>query len=177
MAIVPTGGPAWLKTSDHTTYGGDLNKANYQSQGPINPRTDVDAASFTRIAADMEALTRVAPFATVTYTADDTGASNPTVGEYNSMAGVAPVGVRNGDGDVTWTWLNSYADPYSVSGTLHIAHAQATLHGAAAGAAVVEILDVNVDTFNEVVRVRIFDDAGAAIQDATVTLEITTGQP
>ena len=115
-----------------------------------------------------------APFAVITYTQDDTGTSNPTVDNYLSMAGAVPTLVRNADGDVSITWDAAYFDPYSVSGTIHIRHAIATTHGTGSNFATGELLDLDVNTFNEVVRVRCFTDAGAAATDLTVTLTIYT---
>jgi hypothetical protein len=175
MPITPTGDPVWVHTSDHTTYGGDTEKQNYQSEGTINPKTDVDAENFSRLVADLEAVGRTAAFASVTYTQDDTGTNDPTVVDYDGQSGSAPTGVRNSDGHVTWTWDASYTDAYGVSGDVHIAHAIATAHGGAAATCTVEPSDVDVNGKNEVVDVRCFDAAGVAATDLTVTLKVWTG--
>jgi hypothetical protein len=174
MPVTPAGDPLWAHTSDHTTYGGDLEKQNYQSQGAINGKTDVDAENFARFVADLEAVGRTAPFASVTYTQDDTGTNDPTVTEYDSQAGSAPTGVRNSDGRTTWSWDASYADPYSKSADVHIAHAMANVHGTTAATATVVPLDPDVNGKNEAVMVRCFDAAGNPVKDKTVTLKVWT---
>lgn len=175
MAVEPTGSPVWLRQNDHTKYGGNTEKKNYQSQDAINGKTDLSAQNLARIAADLAAVGRTAPTFVLTYTQDDTGAENPAIDSYLAMAGTPPAGVRNADGDVSWTWANSYTDDYSVSGAVHIVAATATIHGSSAGDPEVEILDVNTDDLNEVVRVRCTDEDGNAMQDVKVTLSVWTG--
>lgn len=175
MPVVPTGSPTWLRQNSHVDLGGHTEKKNYQSQDAINGRTDLSAQNVCRIAADLAAVGRTAPFCTLTYTQDDTGTANPTIDSYETMAGADPTGVRDGDGDVTWTWANSYLDAYSQSGDVHILQAVAMVHGTTAAAATCEILDTNADDLNEIVRVRCFDDTGASVTDRTVTLIVWTG--
>lgn len=181
MAIVPTGHPCWVRANSHTTYGGNVNKIDYQSIGPVNPRTDIGAAQFCRLASDVAAIQLTAPFATVTYLCNDTVAAVPTVEEYDAMVGAAPTGIRNGDGDITFTWLDSYADPYSVIGEVNIEHAEATGHAPVAApatplVATVELLDLSATGKNESVRVRVWDVVtGLPAVDPRVTLVVTTG--
>lgn len=175
MAVTPTGAPVWVRTNDHTTYGGNVNKRNYQSQGSVNAQTDISAEEYVRVCADLDAIGRVSPFAMIHYTNNDTVPAVPTVNNYDAMVGSAPTGVRNGDGDVTFTWSASYNDPYSQAGTIHIVSAVANVNSSAAEFCTVVPLDGDVDTRNEQVRVRAFDAAGAAIQDADVMLIVWTG--
>jgi hypothetical protein len=175
MAITPDGVPAWVKSGDHTSYGGHINKINYQSQGAVNPRTDVTAEQLCRMAADLAAVMRTAPFAIMTYTHNDAAPAVPTVNEYVAMSGTAPSGVRNGHGDVTFTWSASYSDEYSVSGNIHFIGAIATVLSATSEFADVLLSDVDTNGLNEVARIRIFDDAGAAVQDAQVSVMLFTG--
>jgi hypothetical protein len=169
MTIVPTGLPAWLHANDHATYGGDVNKANYQGLDSVNGRTDVSAQEYVRIAADMAAVQRVAGFCTLGYTCNDTVPAVPTIDSYDAMAGTAPTPARNGDGDVTFTWLTSYSDPYGQSGALNIVGCEVSVAGSVALIPVYQI--VNAYT----VRVRVFDSAGAAVQDPSVALRVYTG--
>lgn len=177
MAITPNGLPAWTRTASHTNYGGDTNKHNYLSRGAIDALTDVGAEAVCRLAADMEAIARVAPFATLTYLCDDGGGNPPTVETVFMMTGVrltsyvanaAPTGfpsaTRSGDGDVTFTFLSTYNDPYGVAGTYAPKHAVANVHGTAAGEPVIVIS-------GQTVRVRAFNGA-AALVSPRVTLVV-----
>jgi hypothetical protein len=188
MAITPNGDPAWLRTADTTTYGGNLNKTNYQGQGVVNARTDVDATEFVRLTEDLAAVVRTAPLAEITFTSDDTGANNPTVDVVNLMTGIRatsyaggtppagfPTVARVSDGVVDITFSTTLTDAYSVAGTVHIIHAHGTVHGAVLAVAVPTISDPNTDTFNERVTFRMLDDSGA-VTDAKVTVEVHTGQ-
>lgn len=166
MALTPSGSPAWVRTNDHTAYGGDVNKANYQSQGSVNPRTDLTAENICRLAADLAAIARTAPLARLAYTCNDAAPAAPTITSSGSMWAQDPTPTRNGNGDVTFTWAASYTDPYGVSGNVNIIGAKATLVGTTASEIPVELVDAHT------VRVRAFDTAGAAISDAKVALVI-----
>ncbi len=188
MSTVPTGVPAWVRTASHDIYGGDVAKTNWQSQGVTNPLTDVGAESFVRMCADLAAVSRTAPFATLTVLCDDGTPAPPTIIVVNQMTGVrlvsyvgnaAPAGfpsaARNGNGDVTLTWANSYTDSYGVSGFLNIAHAQATVSSSAAAVATAVISDADADGHAETVRVRCFlFPSGTAPVSPRFTLEIST---
>lgn len=139
MAITPNGSPAWVRASDHTTYGGDLNKENWKGVGVVNPKTDVGAEAFTRLVCDVAALTRVAPFAVITLLMDDVTPANPTVETCELMTGVRsssyaggsppsgfPTVTRIADGRARVQFSSSYTDPYGVSGALTILSAKAT---------------------------------------------------
>jgi hypothetical protein len=176
MAIIPTGRPAWARTNVHSAYGGDVNKVNYQGIGTVNPRTDLSAENLCRLAADLAAVARTAPFAVVTYTARDTSALAPTINAYDAMAGDQPTPSRNGDGDESFAWADSYVDDYGVSANANIVHAEATVHSESLKAwAVCQLLDNDSDGIFETVRVRVYNDAGSAVQDAKVTLVTFTG--
>jgi len=128
MAIVPSGTPAWGRANTHTTYGGNINKTNFLSRGVIDALTDVGAEGLCRLAADLEAVIRTAPFGIINFTCNDSSPAPPTIHYAYTMPGVrltsyegdnAPTGfpsaVRNGDDDVTFTFPASYSDPYGVS--------------------------------------------------------------
>lgn len=188
MAIVPNGSPAWERTSDHTTYGGDLNKTNWHSQGVTNARTDVGAEALCRLCEDLSAVARTAPFCVLTIACDDVTPGPPTVSAINQMTGVTvtpyvgnapPLGLpsvaRNGNGDVTVTWAASYSDAYGISGDVNIVHADVGAQGTTPAFGTYELDDVDSNGLNEVVRVRIFSDAGAAVANAVFSLTVVTG--
>jgi hypothetical protein len=175
--MTPAGNPAWTRTADHTFYGGDTDKRNFMSQGMIDARTDIGAAEITRLAEDLAACVRTAPFAVITYTCDDSTPGAPTVHAAYMMTGArttsyvassAPSGfpsaARNGDGDVTFTFGTSYEDAYGVSAELTIRHAEAGGHGTNAYG--------TVEISGATVRVRAANDAGAAVANAKVTLVV-----
>lgn len=183
MPVTPTGSPVWERSADHTSYGGHVDKVNYQGQPAVNPRTDLDAAALVRIAADLAAIGRTAPFCELTYTCDDGTPGPPTIHAAHHMAsGVRvtdyvgdappsgfPSAARNGDGDVTFTFDATYDDPYGVAGACSIAHA--TADGHYLGGAVVANPDIVTAT---TVRVRAVDLSDVAVADAKVTLTVWT---
>ena len=186
MSILPAGVPAWVRTNDPATYGGQLEKKNYQSQGMVNPRTDVDATQFVRLCEDMAALARTAPLAVLRYTTDDTGMADPTVHSCIMMSGVHavdydggsppagfPTVLRNGDGDVTITFTPQLADAYGITADIDLQNVGGSVHGVA-GDISPTLLDPDVNTRNEAVQIEAFDSAGAALTDVTVSVELWT---
>lgn len=177
MTITPSGNPAWVRSNGHTAYGGNVNKTNYQSVGTVNPRTDVSAENICRMAADLAAVARVSPFSVMTFTCDDTTPGAPVVNSYFAMAGGAPTGTRNGNGDVTFAWSDSYLDDYGVSGTANILGAVATAHtaGVVTWAVSVQRIDADADGIFDSLRVRVYDETNTAVPNAKVTLITWTG--
>jgi len=175
MSITPTGSPAWVRSNGHTAYGGDINKTNFQSIGTINPRTDLSAENICRIAADLAAVARTAPFAVMTYTCNDTAPAAPTIDNYFAMAGSSPLAARLADGSVLFTFDNSYTDDYSVSGNANIIAVTATVSGAGSGFATYFAYDTDGDGINNKLQVDAFDDAGVALVDPTISIAIWTG--
>lgn len=177
MSVIPTGNPAWVRSNAHTAYGGNVNKVNYQSVGTVNPRTDLSAENLCRMAADLAAVARTAPFATMTFQCQDSAPSDPDIEKYYSMAGGQPTGTRNGVGEVLFTWSPSYTDDYGVSGNVNIIGAIATAHATAPGAifATVQLGDTNADGRNDTVYVYVYDFAANPVVDARVTLTVWTG--
>ncbi len=178
MSVTPTGAPAWVRTVAFSDYGGHTQKRDYGGQGAINPYTDVSAAQFSRMVSDVAAAVRTAPFAIITFLCNDTSPAAPTIESVYMMTAVrtasyegdaAPTGfpsaARNGDGDVTFTFDATYDDEYGVEGTLALLAATAGVQGTSghrsAGA---ELLSTTT------VQVTVFDDTGAAVEDARVTL-------
>jgi hypothetical protein len=174
--IVPTGSPAWVHANNHETYGGNVNKENYQALDSINGRTDVSAQEFVRGAADLAAMQRTASFCTLVYRCFDTIPGAPRVESYLAMAGSTPTPARVSNGRVTWTWLASYSDPYSQTGLLHIVGCTYAVEGIGGRNAGYVLSDPDINGYNERVEVAAFDDAGVALVDPVVTLTVYTGQ-
>lgn len=190
MSIVPDGSPAWVRSSDHSTYGGDTNKTNWHSQGVTNGRTDVGAEAFCRLAEDLSAVMRTAPFCTLTIQCDDDGAPGaPTITAVNQMTGVRivsylgstpptgfPSADRNGNGDITITWESSYVDDYGVSGDVNIQHVEVGCCGTVPQIPVYSLEDNDSNGLFEAVRVRVFDAVtGAASVSPKLTVSVVTG--
>lgn len=178
----PTGLPAWTRSADFIQYGGDPNKANYQSQGVVNPRTDVGAEGFSRLVADVAAVVRTAEFCSMQVLCNDSVVGPPTVENCRMMTGATavsylgsapptgfPTVTRNGNGDVTATFLSSYNDDYGVAGGLLVKEPIAALVSGAGGVAVPDLVS------STVVRVRCFDLSPAAISNARFTLTVGSG--
>jgi hypothetical protein len=122
-----------VRSSDLYTYGGHPEKRNHLGQGAIDALTDVSAEEFSRLAADLAAIMRTAPFGSYEFLCNDSVPAAPTITAVNSMIGIrttsyagdaAPAGfpsaVRNGDGDVTFTWDATCTDPYGVVGNFGV---------------------------------------------------------
>jgi len=183
MPVTPIGNPAWVRSADHTYYGGHVDKVNYQNQPLVNARTDFGAEALARMAADLAAVVRTAPFCKLTYTCSDSVPGPPTIHTVHHMAsGVRltnyvgdsppagfPSAARNGNGDVTFTFSASHTDPYGVSGSSSITDADANGH--TSGSAVIANPELVTAT---TVRVRAFNDAGTAVSNAKVTLTVWT---
>ena len=78
MTVTPSGDPPWARTASHDVYGGHSEKTNYQSQGAINPKTDITAEQWSRLVEDLAACVNVAEFANLNITCNDTSPAAPT---------------------------------------------------------------------------------------------------
>lgn len=175
----PTGSPAWSRTASADTYGGGALKTNYQSQGVTNPQTDLGAEEYSRMAGDTAAAVRVASLASIVFTADDVSPADPTVTIVSAMFGTystsydggnPPTGfpaverVSNGVYDVTYEATST--DDAGVSQAVTILHSYPSVQGSTAAYATSSITAANV------VRVYVFDGAGAALGSQVVGLEV-----
>lgn len=89
-----------------------LPKTNYDSNGVVDPETELDAPEYERIAVDVAAMSHVSPRAIVVCTV---AGGVVTIAAYRSVWGdepaVWPVATYNGAGDYTLTWAaGGYAD-------------------------------------------------------------------
>jgi hypothetical protein len=178
MTVVPNGDPIWVRSSDFTSYGGDLDKANYQSLGAINPKTDITAEQFSRLVEDVAECARTAAFALLSITCNDSGADPPTINWARLNTGVTassyegdtpptgfPSGSRLGNGAVTLTFSASYPDAYGVSGAfapVHVVPAPGE-----SGCAY-----VNWEIAGPDVTLRAFDSSGTPLVNATFSVQV-----
>jgi hypothetical protein len=178
MATTPAGRPAWSRTADHANYGGNVNKANYQSQGVVNPKTDVGAEAIARLTADLAACARTGSFLDATILCNDGSPGAPTVESALMMTGVrtasyagdaAPTGfpavARNGTGDFTITFASSYDDPYGVAEAFVPRGVLVSCHGTT-------FADATWVISGQTVRIRVFDAAGSALADRRVSVVV-----
>jgi hypothetical protein len=181
MSIVPTGLPAFTRTADITQYGGHPNKANYQSLGTVNPRTDISAEGLARMTADLAAVVRVMPFAQILYTCQDAFPGAPLITAALLQTGITlvqytgddpptgfPSAARNGDGDVTFTFASSYSDDYAIASAFSVTHATASPNGSGN-----LVVTPEYTVGGSTVRVRSFTaDTGAAAADTSCILTV-----
>lgn len=179
MAVTPAGDPAWARTSDYSTYGGHSDKANYQSQGAVNPRTDVTAEQFSRMVEDLANAVRTADFAKMRVETHDTSPAAPTIHWCRLMTAVRnvsyegdsaptgfPSGARVGTGTVTITFASSYDDAYGVAQAFTPSHAAAMPidQGCAY---------VTTSISGNVVTVYCYDETGTLLDDSFFILEVS----
>jgi hypothetical protein len=180
MSTTPAGLPAWSRTADASVYGGHVDKRDFEGQGPVNPQTDVSAAQFIRLAADVAALSRVAPFAVLTIQCNDTVPAAPTVVRAQQMTavslagyeGASPTGdfptlTRVSDGVFDVVWPTSVADDYGVEQAVDLVHAHASLQN---GSAYSSVRPTRLSAISW--RFAAQDDSGTPIDDALVTIKV-----
>lgn len=118
----PSGLPSWSRTATAETYGGSIEKQNYQSQGVTNAMTDLGAEEFSRMAADLSSCIRTAPFASLVVNGvteevlniqTQYGSLNEVYDGYNPPFGF-PTFIRNNDGYYTLEFPESATDDFGV---------------------------------------------------------------
>lgn len=126
----------------------------------------VSAEQWCRLAADVLAAKRGAPFAWLTY--DMTGGL-PTVESYQALpsSGVtaAPIPIVGGTGDVLWSWPDGALDAYDVAAPIVLRHGVATTHGATPG-------EARVVVFAGTARVRTYSGTSGSAENRRVTLVV-----
>lgn len=177
----PTGSPPQTRLATIESYGGHPQKRDYQAQGVVNPLTDLSAAAFLRLTADVAACARVAPFCVMTVKCNDTSPAAPTVLRCQQMGAVAlggyaggsppnidlPTLARTGNGAFTVTWPETTSDDYEVEADTNLVHVQASVQGSSDYVVEAEFTDERTLT------IAVFESSGGpAISDATVTIEV-----
>ena len=132
------------------------------------PTDGITAEQWSRLAADLSAVVRTAPFAIITI--QQTGDAVAVLVAYQAQHGVgvshAPTIVANGAGRLTITWAPAYTDPFGNAQAVNIKHADAM--ALSAGAALMATVDL---TGRADVDVRTFDTTGAETS-TTVTVAV-----
>jgi len=168
--IIPAGVPPWTRTTDFSHYGGNANKQNYLSRGPIDALTDVGADEFARMTNDLAAVARTNPFCVLAFGA--LVGDVRVVSSAQAMFGVRTVAYetnaeppglfprvdRNGIGNYTIAFLEQYTDSYGVVAPFAVTGVKP---GCAVHPAVCRVVAEIVDAHR--VRVRAFDAGGTAI--------------
>lgn len=181
--IVPTGSPAWSRTTTLSDYGGDSTKTDYLGVGSLNSKTDVSTANFLRMCADLLAVVRTAPLCEITYTSRDSTSQDPLVTMVSGMwgtyvgagynGGTPPTGFPTVTLSTTGLHLinlaSSYTDDYGVAQAVSINAATASVAGTLTGVVAVPL--VSTATFE--VDVYVYTaSTGAAVADKTITVAI-----
>lgn len=181
MTITPAGSVTWEREASADIYGGHADKEDYQGQGVVNAKTDISAAQFARLCADVAAVSRTAPYSVVTLTCNDTSPAAPTVNSVMQMdvgstlvayAGDSPASgfptcTRVSDGKVQIVWPSLPADDFGVTGALVTQHAIAHVISGSDGAT------VKVDQVNDTTwTFEAYDKSPAVIADAQMTIEV-----
>lgn len=178
MAITLTTYPLWTRTAGIGSYGAHINKEDYLGLGKINALTDVDAGDICRVAGDLTAVGRPAPFLSMTMTARDTGTLAPLVHSVQIMSSDAynvdytgssppagmPTVTRVSNGVILVTLATTYADDFGAVGTLTLEHGGGGAHGSVMCTVQPDILTANTCRF------YMFDAAGAALIDKKITV-------
>lgn len=125
---IPSGLPFWARTTSAEFYGGVASKTDYQTPGVINARTDVSAAQFLRLAADLAGVARTAPVGSAQWLCNDSVPAAPTIqfascGATRSSAAyagdAAPAGLpsasRLGNGSIRLTFPTNSEDDFGVA--------------------------------------------------------------
>jgi hypothetical protein len=181
MPVTPSGSPPWARTTSFSDYGGHVDKRDFMLIGAINPMTDVAAAEFSRMVSDVACCARTAAMWVFTILCNDGSPAAPTVEVALGMTGTRltsyagaspptgfPAVARNGDGDFTITFAATYSDDYGTSAAWAPLIAEATVQATTA----VHRTATAVCS-GATVRVRIFNDSGAAVADQRVSVEVT----
>lgn len=155
--------------ADLAAYGGAL--VNYQ---PVaDPTTDLDADAFNNCRADVAGMTNVTVRAMVSFVGHGTTPTDPVTGFIHSAvwgesAPVKPAKARFGAGVFDLTWPTTITDALGEEITVNFRRARGFAEGSTAYHVQCEVTAANV------VRVRVFDMAGAANDavGATITVEV-----
>jgi hypothetical protein len=131
MTILPSGNPLWLRAPGITQYGGDANKKDYGGIGVVNAQTDISAAQYARMTADLAAVARVtplmrllvvtasgAPFAAVTWCAPAWGAPVSYVDGAVPPSSIYPVVTASAATSFAVAVPASIADDYGIAGAV-----------------------------------------------------------
>lgn len=77
--ITPAGAPAWTRTAAPDTYGAVPGLHDLGGVGAVNAKTDIAAAEYTRMAADVASAVRAAPLFWLAFQAVVPGMGSPSI--------------------------------------------------------------------------------------------------
>lgn len=179
----PAGLPSWTRTATIEYYGGHPDKQNYMGQGAIDARTDVTAEQLNRLAADLAACVRVAPFCVILLTTNDTTPGPPFVQSIRmqnrvNLTGYAgdnpppgfPVCLRTGNGRVSITFPVSPEDDFGQTIPVDLKAGLGGVRGIA-GDVWVSMQNPNADAYYEALDVKATDEDGVALEDVPIIVE------
>lgn len=146
---------------DPVEYG--LPKTNYDTNGVVNPETELDASEYEPVAVDVAAMSHVAPRAIVYVNLVVGGA---TILDYDSVWGdapaVTPVAARSAQGVVTVTWAASGYNDLNPTPARQVQRAPNIRFAHASGCGV-SAAHCTCTWIANVATVYVWDAAGAAL--------------
>lgn len=179
--IIPSGLAPWLRANDHTTYGGRHDKMNYQSQGVVDPRTDISAEQFVRLCEDLASVVRVCPYGYLMIQCDDTTPTDPTVlfvylmnvfteiPYLGSTPGLGmPTVERVSNGVFTVSFVSPAEDAYGIEGDVIIKGVVPTVENPGSGT-----VEAGYTVSGNIVTVNVTDDVGP-VSNPKVFLKVWT---
>lgn len=167
MAVIPTAEPSWVRNVDFSDYGGHVDKSNAFGITTFNPITSISAEQVSSSVDHLANIVRVAPFAVLNCTVDDTlGTADITnyFGQHGIGLSNAPDVSYDGYGQVSFEWETSYTDSYSQVGTVQLY--SAIVQGKSNSAPLLS--DVVITT--NIISVSLYDNTGSYFTDASFTL-------
>lgn len=142
MSIAIKGTPYWTRTSVVGDYDGSIEKQNYNGIGIINPRTDVSAEGYNRVAATLVSLANVAPVCVINFQGRESGSLTPLIlscmlgngamalnYDNTSVPTGFPTVVNAGSGIYTVTMPTAMTDQFGVSGNVTVRWVEFTARG------------------------------------------------
>lgn len=153
--------------ADLARYGGKLENAWAIS----NPKTDLDAGAFNECRSDVAGMTKVVTRAVASFVGHATTPTSPLSGfvhtaNWGETAGVKPATTKGGTGIYDLTWPTQITDELGTLRAVNFRRAKGWAEGAVAYHVQCEVLSANV------IRARVFDMAGAAVDAAGVTITV-----
>lgn len=146
-----------------STFGGPY--SNY-GVAPVDPTTDVDAAFFNKMAADVAMASRMVSRCSVAFAGS---ASAPTVASFEAVwkaaTGTSPTPARTGTGTFTFTFPTSVNDELGVSHVLNLTSAEARAEGST-------LYPCQASASGNVITVYVFNSAGALNDAVGVTIRV-----
>lgn len=175
------GSPSWTRSATAATYGGHSELEDFAAQGAVDPKTDISAAEYKRICADVAAIQRTAALARIRLVCRDTpSALPPTVKEVAVQSGLRlqqytgnappsgfPTITRYANGAILVVLPATLADDFGITAAPEVHSVQGSIIASAAGSYELTWEPLTTLSF----RVYAWKD-GVALPNAEINFEI-----